>query len=179
MSPDILQQHVSGSYHANDTEDVRPEVSLIAAAFPLPGVAEWLAGVASGEPVHGLEVVQVEGSEVAVVRDARETVGKNRGRVPVVLDVPGVLQWLTERKLQAQVESAVATAQAADSHAAPSLALDASRAALYASLAALQPSGVLPGPSAYSGAYGGGWGVFPRRSVYDHGSCSLTSPTDL
>jgi hypothetical protein len=88
---DVLQQDVSRSYQANSVPDAGPEVSLIVCSCSLACVAERLARIPRREPVHGLDLRPVGVLHVAVVGDAGEAVREDRGRVLVVLDVPGVL----------------------------------------------------------------------------------------
>jgi hypothetical protein len=63
-------------------------VSLIVGAFPQARVAEWLAGVAAGQHVHGFDFGEVHFGDVPVVGDVGVVVGEDAGRRLVVLDVP-------------------------------------------------------------------------------------------
>ena len=59
-----------GSYCANGVPDVGPEVSLIACSFPVPSVAEWLAGVSGCDDINWGHVTPVDFGDVAQVGDA-------------------------------------------------------------------------------------------------------------
>jgi hypothetical protein len=117
MAGHVLQHDPSGSKNANCLCDERPEVSDIFAPFALPGVAERLARVASGEDIDRLHAGPVHCGQVADVRDTRPLPLEDGAGRGLHLGVPGELG--TEVRLDGEVQTADARAERAGAHAHP------------------------------------------------------------
>lgn len=120
---DILDHHQSGLEGLDGAGDVEPEAGAgaVGDARSQTGEADVLAGEAGGEDVDGLDLIPVDGGDVAMVGDVGPVpVEDLRGVlvlvVGVVLAVPG--DGSAEDGLDGHVEAAVARAEAADAGAA-------------------------------------------------------------
>jgi len=77
-SCDVLQQQQLGSKYANGIGDGGPDPAIVILSFPLPGVADRLAGEPSGEHVDRLDRAPVRTGDVADVRHARHAVREDQ-----------------------------------------------------------------------------------------------------
>lgn len=68
---DVLQERVSWSYCANDSEDFGPKMTLVVFAASLSGVTERLAGVPADEHVKVSKLISFEGADVLVLGNCR------------------------------------------------------------------------------------------------------------
>ena len=85
-------------------------MAFIVGAFPLSCVTEGLAGVTTGENIHGLNLGPVDGGDVPEVGYAWVVGRHNCAGGWLNLGVPGQVA------ADGHVEAAVAAEQAADSH---------------------------------------------------------------
>lgn len=61
----VLQEHVAGSYVANDSDDIGPNPAVVSLSLTLSGKAERLAGETCSEAIHDATPRSaVEGSEI-------------------------------------------------------------------------------------------------------------------
>jgi len=51
VAGDILEEDSAGSKSSDEVEDCWPQMTRVVFSHSLPGVTEWLAGVAAGDPV--------------------------------------------------------------------------------------------------------------------------------
>lgn len=109
MAAHVLEDHELGPQETDGGGDMRPEVALIRDASTSARVRKWLTWVAAGEDVDGLDGRPVDLGDVAVVRDAGESVGEDLGRPLVELRHPGELG--IEHLLNAHAQAAVAGEQ--------------------------------------------------------------------
>jgi hypothetical protein len=63
----VLQDDDARSKRINGSGNERPKMSLIAAPFPLPSMAEWLTRVTPGEDINRLNLCPVDMGDVAEV----------------------------------------------------------------------------------------------------------------
>jgi hypothetical protein len=77
VSSHVLQDDDARSKRIDGSGNERPEVSLIAAPFPLPGVTEWLARIPPSEDVNRLNLCPVDEGDVPEVRGDRMMRGED------------------------------------------------------------------------------------------------------
>lgn len=105
MSGDVFEEHPFGCDFPDDPGNVGPQVPLVVVAFPLPGMAEWLARVSGEDDVESTpEGPAVECGDVIPDRGRGEiscALGGDEAlpRVCLPLDkAAGVKSWLCEHE---------------------------------------------------------------------------------
>lgn len=101
MPWDVLQEDVTGSYCANDSEDFGPKMTLVICSSPLARVAEWLAGITADEHVEVPKFVTSERAHVLVFGDVRPMFCEDAQRVWVDLYLADACQ---SGPLEAEIE---------------------------------------------------------------------------
>lgn len=109
---DVLHDRISGAKLANDPSELRPKTRA-GSVDPgsLAGEADVLAGEATADQVHRLEVVGADGADVVETLGIWKVLGEDGLAVGVELDLPGGLH---PRPLEAEVEAADASEEGAD-----------------------------------------------------------------
>jgi hypothetical protein len=97
---DVLQECVSGSYFANDSDGIRPQISFIGIPFPLSSHREGLAGESPRDNIHSsTPLCTIECSDIIPDRSifkqsVLDASDKNRLAVRVVFDIAtGSIPW--------------------------------------------------------------------------------------
>ncbi len=111
MSCDVLQEYESRSSVANDSGDLRPEVSGVVLSESLAGLRKRLAGVAGSDKIHSAAPrLSVEGSQVvpdrSLIQGLRFHPGHERGRRSTIpLDETDGANGVSERDSKPKLES--------------------------------------------------------------------------
>ena len=80
MPRDVFEKHPFGCDFPDDPGNVGPQVAFVVVASPLPGMAEWLAGVSGEDGIEGSpEGPSVERGDVVPDGGRREVSGALSG----------------------------------------------------------------------------------------------------
>lgn len=109
----VLKQRPSWPEVSDGCKQVRPEVAVIIRASSLPGGGEGLAGVAAGNEVDLVQLVEGERPHVAPARDMRPVPGEDGEAALIYFHLPGAGH---ARALQPQGYAADARAEVEEAH---------------------------------------------------------------
>lgn len=107
VSSHVLQHDDARSKRIDGSGNERPKMSLIAAPFPLPSMAKWLARITPGEDINRLNLCPVDEGDVAEVRGDRMMGGEDlaRGRFNLRIPREATPEVLLRGEIQATVSA--------------------------------------------------------------------------